>query len=123
MASFDYRACNADGHALTGTLVADDLAAVERSLRSTGVWLLEAHERGGSGPAKSGGSPVKRSEMIAFFVQMHLLLQAGINLPQALRRLADDFKGARMGEMLTGLLDQVSTGVPLNQAMRSEPKV
>ena len=53
---------------------------------------------------------------------MSLLLKAGITLPNSLERLALDFDGTKLGDVLSGVREQVAIGVPLNQAMARYPK-
>ena len=124
MGFFHYRALNSAGRPVSGTLEADSLSAVENRLRSAGIWLLEAEE-GTAGVRGAAGSRLRigRSELINFFVQMSLLLRAGIMLPAALDRLAEDFKDAKLGLVLATLRERVAAGVPLNQAMAEYPRV
>ena len=125
MAAFHYRAYNAAGQTITGVVEADSIGTVETRLRTAGIWLLEAKE--GASLAERGDKvssiKVKRSELIAFFVQMALLLKAGITLPKSLDRLAQDFDGTKLGTVLCGVREQVAIGTPLNQAMARYPRV
>jgi type II secretory pathway component PulF len=124
MSLFHYRALNASGRTISGTLEADDVLTVENRLRSAGIWLLEAEE--GAAVAAStevNNLKISRSELIGFFIQMSLLLRAGITLPNALDRLAVDFEGSKLGDVLAELREKVSVGVPLNQAMAGFPRV
>ncbi len=126
MSAFHYRAYNASGQTISGVLEADSVGTLETRLRAAGVWLIEAKE-GATLAAMDEGSvssiKVKRSELIAFFVQMPLLLKAGVTLPQSLERLATDFDGTKLGVVLASIREQVAIGVPLNQAMARFPKV
>jgi type II secretory pathway component PulF len=54
---------------------------------------------------------------------MSLLLRAGITLPNALDRLAQDFQDTKLGGVLATLREKVAVGVPLHQAMGSYPRV
>lgn len=125
MTTFHYRAYNASGQTITGVLVADNVSALETRLRAAGVWLLEAKE-GGSAVATEENEvsrvKVKRGDLIGFFVQMALLLKAGITLPNALERLALDAEGSKLGVVLSSIREQVAIGVPLHQAMQRFPK-
>ena len=126
MSVFHYRALSATGKAVTGALEADSIGTLETRLKTAGVWLLEAKE-GAALVEELADRPsttnVKRSELIAFFVQMALLLKAGVTLPIALQRLAEDNEGTKLGGMLQGLREQVAIGVPLNEAMSRFPRV
>jgi len=126
MSLFHYRAFDAAGETITGSLEADSLLTLENRLRAVGAWLLEAREHGDA--VKADESPVSRirastRDQIAFFIQMTLLLQSGITLPTALKRLAEDFEDSKMGKVIASLADRVSIGVPLHETMATYPRI
>ncbi|MGH8017761.1 MAG: type II secretion system F family protein [Opitutaceae bacterium] len=126
MSLFHYKAFSASGESVSGAIEADSLAVLETRLRSAGVWLLEAREHGAAFAATETSFSrlkVKRGEVITFFVQTSLLLRAGITLPQALERMVEDFGGLRMGRVAASLLEKVTIGVPVHQAMAFYPRV
>jgi type II secretory pathway component PulF len=123
MAWYHYRAYDAAGHAVSGALEAESLLTLESRLRAGGVWLLDAAEQAAVAPTGRRRLGAKRGELLAFFVQMSLLLRAGVTLPQALNRLEEDFRGSRMGQLLAQLGENVTNGVPLHQAMAACPRV
>ena len=84
MSLYHYRAFDAGGQTVAGALEAENPAALEHRLRQAGIWLLEAREGAPVRPVALGRTTVKRMELIGFFVQMSLLLRAGITLPKAL---------------------------------------
>lgn len=131
MALYHYRALGADGRTLTGTLAAENRTGVAHRLREVGAWLLEAHEAG-AGTATAAAAAVTtshrrlrvpRGDLINFALQVSLLLNSGVTLPQALRRLAEDYAGTRLGTVLQELHDQVAVGEPLHTAMQRFPRV
>lgn len=126
MSLYHYRAYNATGQTVSGALEADSIPTLEARLRSAGSWLIEARENNAALPDRVEGASrikLKRAELINFFVQMSLLLKAGITLPAALGRLADDCKETRVGDVVEDLRNEVSIGVPLHQAMKKHPRV
>ena len=123
MSVYHYRAYNAAGQTVSGALEADGLLTVEARLRNTGLWLLEAKEGEGAVIAEFSNLKIKRADLVTFFVQMSLLLRAGITLPSALDRLTEDFKDMKLGIVLATLREKVAIGVPLNQAMAAYPRV
>jgi type IV pilus assembly protein PilC len=123
MSLYHYRACNAAGETVTGALEAESFAAMEHRLRRSGVWLLDAREGVRAGAAKVGRVSVSRGELIEFFVQMTLLLRARINLPTSLERVAADFRDQRLGRVVADLHEQVTSGVPMHEAMAAHPAV
>lgn len=126
MSLFHYRAFNAAGETISGALEAESMATLETRLRTAEVWLLEARE-GGTAVAESkqrvNRMTVPRSDLIAFFVQMSLLLRSGITLPNALDRLADDFEESKMGVVAKAIAEKVALGTPLHDAMETYPRV
>jgi len=126
MSLFHYKAFNSAGETISGALEAESVPALEARLRTTGSWLLEARTGGQAvAAAETTVSRIsaRRRDAIVFFVQMSLLLRAGITLPHALDRLADDLEDTAMGEVVRGLAGQVSIGVPLHVAMQTFPRV
>jgi type II secretory pathway component PulF len=123
MSLYHYRAYNAAGDAVSGALEADSISTVENRLRHAGIWLIEAEEGTASLRSEVSRVSVKRSELIAFFVQMSLLLKAGITLPNSLDRMALDFEGTRIGGVLSTLREKVAIGTPLHKAMEDYPRV
>jgi len=126
MSVFHYRAFDAAGKSVAGALEADSISTLETKLKTAGIWLLEAKQGAALAEEISSGvrsTKIKRSELIAFFVQMALLLKAGVTLPAALARLGEDNEGTRLGELLEALREQVAIGEPLNEAMNRFPRV
>lgn len=124
MSIYHYRAFDASGRAVSGVLDAESLSTMENRLRGEGLWLLDAR-RGRAAAQEEGVSrlKIKRGELTGFFLQMPLLLRAGITLPQALARLAEDFKDEQLGPVAAGLHERVILGVPLHRAMAAYPRI
>lgn len=125
MTTYTYRALDGSGRPMRGAREAESVAALEQRLRAEGVWMLEAR------PGAAGTVPdqrptstlgLTRPDQITFFVQMSLLLKAGVTMPNALERLKADFSGTRLGRVVAGLHDQVAVGVSLHQAMTEFPR-
>lgn len=126
MSLFHYKAYNASGETIAGALEAESVSALEARLRTAGSWLLEVRTDGEAAiqsETRVSRISVRRRDVIVFFVQMSLLLRAGITLPNALDRLADDFEGMALGRVVRGIAEQVSVGVPLHAAMNTFPRV
>lgn len=126
MSLYHYRAYSATGQTVSGSLEADSLATLESRLRSGGSWLIDAREGGATGVVTTSEvnyTKVKRRDLIHFFVQMALLLKAGITLPHGLDRLAEDCEGTRIGDVTANVRDQVAIGTALNVAMAKYPRV
>ncbi len=123
MPAYSYRGYNAAGRVTTGLLEAESVDSLDLRLRAVGVWLIEAQEGRSDRRESKSGLRLRRADLIGVFVQLTLLLRAGITLPNALERLAKDDEGTRAGAVLEHLHEQVVVGVPLHRAMGAYPKV
>jgi type IV pilus assembly protein PilC len=122
MSTYRYRAYNIAGEVVYGAIDADNLIVAENRLRAAGIWMLDAKEGTAAVSGETYNIKVKRSELIGFFVQMTLLLRAGISVPNAVNRLASDNEGTPLGRILVSLREQITIGVQLHQAMAVYPR-
>ncbi len=142
MASYRYRARDAQGQLLSGELeagnelaVADLLSrrqlipiSIERADGSKGVsGSAGASVAGGKGMSAAGfswfGPKVRLPELIVFARQMYALSRAGIPIIRAIRGLADSTSSKALNLVLLDLADQLEKGRGLSVAMASHPKV
>ncbi|MFT3867362.1 MAG: type II secretion system F family protein [Nibricoccus sp.] len=119
---FRYRAYNATGEIVHGAIEAESVIVAENRLRASGIWLLEAREGTAVQAGETHNVAVKRGDLINFFVQMTLLLRAGIPIPNAIGRLAEDAEGTRLGTVLSTVSEQLTLGVQLHQALAMFPR-
>lgn len=122
MSMFRYRAYNATGQIVQGAIEADSVIVAENRLRASGIWLLDAREGSAVESGETHDLTVKRGDLINFFVQMTLLLRAGIPIPNAIDRLANDTEGTRLGTVLGTVRDQLTLGVQLHQSLAMFPR-
>ncbi|MBK9991202.1 MAG: type II secretion system F family protein [Verrucomicrobia bacterium] len=122
MSMFRYRAYNATGQIIQGAIEADSVIIAENRLRASGIWLLDAREGSAVETGETHDIAVKRGDLINFFVQMTLLLRAGIPIPNAIDRLANDTEGTRLGTVLGTVRDQLTLGVQLHQSLAMFPR-
>jgi type II secretory pathway component PulF len=127
MPEYSYTGLDDTGKKVSGVLNFPNEGALEAKLRSTGVWLISAQRRRRSQVANyvTQGRRYKtnRRDLITFFIQITLLLNAGIPIVQALERLEDDFTDEPLGPVITGLKEQISNGTPLHEAMDAFPRI
>jgi len=126
MPHFAYTAIDARGRRYQDAASAETVAALEASLQTQGAWLLKAasserKSRGGA-PARSGAS-AKRWDLVNFYTQLALLLEAGVTLSSALDKLAKDLGEAKLGPVARHLAASVEAGSPLPKAMARYPKI
>ncbi len=127
MPDFTYRAVNNDGETVTGVMAAIDESTLEIKLRDIGFWLVESKAKE-DGTAKRGFSllnrkAVTRRELIDFCLQTAALLDAGVNLMEALQALASDTENIRLKKTIEDLARNVEAGYLLNEGMGRHPEV
>ena len=121
MSMYRYSAYNAAGEVIQGAIEAESVIVAENRLRASGIWLFEAHEGTAIATAGTHNLTVKRGELINFFVQMTLLLRAGIPIPNAIDRLSTDADGTQLGAVLATVREQLTLGVQLHQTLAQFP--
>ena len=127
MTTFQYTAIDPDGKRFAGVKSAENLTVLESTLQKDGIWLLKAHESSNTSSkkasfAKSVTKP-KRWDLINFYSQLSLLLDAGVTLPSSLEKLASDLSDDRIGPIAERLSKEVESGTPLSTAMKQFPSV
>lgn len=126
MPIYTYTAIGQNGRQYSETKSADSVAHLETVLQSQGSWLVKsriAKPNAVQGDRKRSGSnsKIKRWELINFYTQLSLLLNAGVTLSKALSKLADDLEGTKLGLITRSLAQSVEAGTPLPHAMSQFP--
>ena len=129
MAVFDYAVQDATGGKLSGQRESLSASALARDLRSEGLIPLSIKEL--ARPATSArlpkqnpkGKKIRNTEVILFSHQMRSLMKAGISVVHAIRGLADSQSNPTMGEVLTGLTQQLESGLDFATSLGRYPDV
>lgn len=129
MPSFQYKARDAQGRAVSGAVEGLSSDAVARQLGSSGMVPLEIVEMTASPPfgeqlmASLGFNAPSRVDLILFTRQMYALARAGVPITQALRRLSTTSRNAVLGRTLLAMLEELEAGRDMATAMSRHPKV
>ncbi len=121
MPSFQYRAVDANGSVIEGSLEASNERALETQLRQSGIELLRCAEQGRSLFRRRKG--VSRKELIGFCFHMEQMTRAGLPILEALADLRDSVDNERFAEVLGNLISAVEVGKTLSQSMAEYPDV
>lgn len=121
MPSYRYRAVDANGAVIDGTLEANNERALESLLRQSGAELLRCAEQG-KGLFKRKRR-VPRKELIGFCFHMEQMTRAGLPILEALADLRDSVGHDDFREVLGNLIAAVEVGKTLSQAMAEYPHV
>ncbi len=121
MASFSYRAVDANGAIVVGSLEANNEHVLEAQLRQSGIEMLRCAEKGNGFFARKGS--VKRKELIGFCFHMEQMTRAGLPILEALSDLRDSVGNPAFTEVICNLIGAVESGRTLSQALAESPQV
>lgn len=118
MPLFDYTGQLQDGTPLEGRLLADSPRQLEEKLERIGVRVLSLHE------AKQSPfvAPLSTDEMVFLNDNLAALARAGLPLDEGLRRLAADTPSSRLKRLILDIVDDLTRGVPLEQAVARQSR-
>ena len=125
MAAYSYSAINAQGIELDGELHAPDLAGAREQLRVRGLLAskLEELPSAGDDSARNVFKKVKPKTLQIFSRQFATMIEAGLNVVQALVILEEQTEDAYFASIVRELRADVEGGLLLSQAMQRHPKV
>ena len=127
MTSFSYTAINSQGMEIDGVISAGDLAAAREALRRQGLLAqqLRAADSGESLGQKriTLGKRISPKALQIFSRQFATMIDAGLNVVQALVVLEDQTADLSLAEVVTQLRHDVEAGLLLSEAMKRHPKV
>jgi len=125
VAAFSYSAINADGLELTGELHAPDLSGAREQLRVRGLLASRLDEKPASGDlgARNVFKKVKPKTLQIFSRQFATMIEAGLNVVQALVILEEQTEDLYFGTVIRELRADVEGGLLLSQAMQRHPKI
>ena len=126
MASFQYKARDASGNAVTGQLEAGSQAAAADMLKQRryiplsieAIVVAEKTARFELWQAK-----VNLAGLFIFSRQMYSLMKAGIPIIRSIKSLAESTGSPRLRQVMTDLASELENGRSLSVAMASHPKV
>jgi type IV pilus assembly protein PilC len=120
MATFNYKAIDANGKATLGQIDALNIVDLELRLKRMGLDLVVG------GPTKRGsglGRAIKRPDLINFCFHLEQLSSAGVPLVEGLTDLRDSVDNPRFREVISGLIESIQGGQNLSGALASYPEV
>ncbi len=127
MTSYTYTAINAEGMEIDGVISAGDLAAAREQLRRHGLLaqqLSELDDGESLGQKRiTLGKRVSPKALQIFSRQFATMIDAGLNVVQALVVLEDQTSDLSLAEVVSQLRHDVEAGLLLSEAMKRHPKV
>ena len=132
MPSFQYRARDQEGKAITGVLDGEDRAAVAEQILRLGYIPVDIRPKQKEVKVKKGSAAnwadrwmrrVSANELIYFNRQLALVLGAGVPLLTCLRLMAKQNDNDRLRDILLGISDDIEGGTDLSEAMAAYPNI
>jgi MSHA biogenesis protein MshG len=129
VAFYAYKARNARGELLQGTLEGNDSSAVADQLINTGITPLEivvTHrpvDGGGGWWARLTEQKVRSIDVQLFSRQLYTLLKAGVPIMRGLAGLQESAINKTFGRIIKDLRESLDAGRELSAAMRRHPNV
>ena len=120
MASFAYRAIDAEGDIQTGSIDATNGVDLEMRLRRVGLDLITFDSVKKS--TILGAKRITRKELITFCFHMDQLMRAGVPIIDALTDLRDSVENPDFKQIVGSLLEDIEGGLTLSAAMDSHPQ-
>lgn len=120
MASFAYRAIDAEGDIQTGSIDATNGVDLEMRLRRVGLDLITFESVKKS--TIMGAKRITRKELITFCFHMDQLMRAGVPIIDALTDLRDSVENPDFKQIVGSLLEDIEGGLTLSAAMASHPQ-
>ena len=132
MPSFQYRARDHEGKAITGVLDGDDKGAVAEQILRLGYIPVDIRPKQKEVKVKKGTAAnwadrwmrrVSSNELIYLNRQLALVLGAGVPLLSCLRLMAKQTDNQRLRDILLGISDDIEGGTDFSEAMSHYPNV
>jgi type IV pilus assembly protein PilC len=121
MPVYAWKAINTEGKTINGKSQAVDAGALASQLEQAGQLLLKASV---VKPGFSfGKQKVGREQLLNFSFQLSMMMRAGVTILDALRDVSQGEGNSAMREVIGNLIEGLSSGKTLSQAMATQPKI
>lgn len=122
MAVFTYRAADRGGEVVEGVIEATDRKDAVKRLRDSGFIPLRVTVPKGDG-RKWFFTGFSQDDVLTFFTELSVLLNAGLPLDRALGMLSEISESRTMKDVVSSVLRYVREGSSLSDALRRHPRV
>jgi type IV pilus assembly protein PilC len=127
MGVYSFQAKTADGRTVRGDVDATNETEARVKLRAQKLTPLKVAPKGAAGAQATAKNPlrmrVKSKELQLFTRQFAVLVGSGVPIMQSLEAMANGGRGLNMTTAIRGVLDAVTRGRPLGEAMAAFPMV
>ena len=118
--TFKWKGINRKGGKISGEIQGESAAEAKAELRKQGINVTRINKKPKS--LFSSGDKVTAMDIAVVSRQIATMLGAGVPLVQSLQLIAKSSEKAGLRILMTSLGNEVSTGTPLSQTLRSYPR-
>ncbi len=122
MATFQYKAMDAQGRFHNGRIEAVNTADLEGRLGKMGLDLVNFRDISKQARRRDGYG-VKRRDLIVFCFHMEQTARSGVPMLESLQDLRDSVDNPRFREVISSMMESIEGGKTLSQAMQDFPAV
>ena len=123
MPTFTYEAKTRTGEVRTGTMDADDEAAVGQRLRQQQLQPTKVAKKGFSFNFGGGGGSVTTKDLVIFTRQFSTMIDAGLPLVQCLDILGSQIENPAFARVLRTVKNDVEGGLTFSDSLAKHPKI
>lgn len=122
MAHFSFRAANAQGKVVTGTLEMVSETSLRAHLKSQGYVVLKIEEKKQNSSGKSQLT-IKQEQLALFTSQLAELLKASLPLDQSLEALEEQTSNGAMRALIASIKEKIRRGQSFSEVLGDYPAV
>lgn len=121
--NFNYQAKDRKGERTTGAVEAESIAVARAQLREQGLFVVSIQPglqfaAAMTAPTRRRGGRIGKKEILLVTYQLAVMLQAGVDLSEAVRGCAEHCAHAGMKRILEAVHGEVTAGQPMSEALR-----
>jgi len=122
MPQFIYRAMDAAGAVVPGTMDAHNVPDLELRLQRMALDLIDCRETS-QRKLRFGGRAITRRDLINFCFHLEQMSSAGVPILDGLRDLSDSTDHLGLREIVSGLVEKIEGGLQLSSALAGYPEI
>jgi type IV pilus assembly protein PilC len=126
MGNFTYQARTAAGEKAAGTLEASDRKDAAAKLRKMGYTPVDIAEESQSTRGKISSAlfgRIKADEMMIFYVQLHDMMSAGINLLASLESIVEQAQNKKLKDAVQDIAGRIKKGSSFSEALEQHKDI
>lgn len=117
---YRYKGKNKDGRPVQGEMTGANATIIKAQLRKQGVMASQIKKK--PKPLFKQSKPIKAADIATFTRQMATMMKAGVPLVQSFEIVAEGVENESMKELITEIMEDVSSGMGFAPALRKHPR-